>query len=262
MSFDPAISSSWYVVSTRAALRDGPREVPFCGSAVRVSDDDAPRVEPVHGGAPLPTLCQDGLVMAWYGPAGGEPRFRPAPTDTTGWTTRTFDMLPFKSRPDLVMRDLADIEHFSSVHLYQSIHESEPFRTDGPECSLTLDFGWPLVPKTPLTLPSRFQSKSTGVGYQVTQVSSLGGLLVSRHLVLPTPVDRDTIHVTLGLDLRAAGPLGRVLANALHPMIRAAFRRDVRMDAELWQALHRGEPSLESDALTRFETWAAQFAAA
>lgn len=254
---------SWYAAGLEADLSGGqapPRA--FCGGSLAVRDEDGELVARLDG-ARCPLVTVDGVVFVWFDASGRDPHYTPPALSRVGWgRTRTSELV-FQTRPELVMRDLADTAHFTHTHGYVGVSIEREFYAEGVHCGLQARFRRALVEGAEVTrLPGRFQSRCTGVGFQVTEVESPGGLR-TRHRVLPTPTTDGRCRVLLCVELRIAGvprrlPLGRRL---VHRTVQSAFERDVRLDAELWQsgvgpATDRGDATLN-----RYWDWVDRLAA-
>lgn len=215
----------------------------------------------------LPTCEQNGLVLVWVAPDGAAPDFEVPPVDAAGWTAPVFAAMDLATTAEVVMQDLADEDHFVTIHGYRGVSPLAPFSVDGA----SIEVGYDIVRRlgtAPVGYDQsvQFRSRAHGLGYQVTEVASFGGAVRSRHFVLPTPRDATTTRVTLGLSVRLGAP--RAGEDAPHPVARLlpwfvmrSFVHDVRRDAQAWIARYpvggrraRAEPSLRA-----FERWAAQF---
>lgn len=117
-----------------------------------------------------------------------------------------------------------------------------------------------------------FASEVHGLGYQLTEVIGPGGVVRTRHFVMPTPIDADTTRVGLGVSVRFEGALGRAIGafgklgrraaeRALEAFAMNAFRRDVGLDSRLWVSRYHLDDALPApDAeIARFRGWARQF---
>ena len=202
------------------------------------------------------------VVMVWHDPAGHGPRYElPDIGDPSfgAYTWRSFD-LPV--HPQHVMQDLADVDHFLSVHGYRSARVLKPTRADGHVLSFSAEVGWdPGLTALP-SIPVRFTSAAHGVGFQVTDVRAPGGLALSRHLVLPSPIDTHTTRLWLGLATRLSprlqarlGPASLLAERSLQAIVGLAFRRDVLRDASLWTARLHLPQAPTSEAHATFDRW-------
>ena len=204
-------------------------------------------------------------MYAWVDPRRKGAPFTLPHLEREGWTEMTFESIEVRTRPEVIMRDLADVLHFQTVHRYERVQVEEPLSLEGAHLRTQVAFHWDSgIPG--LTVPARFSSEVWGVGYQCTEVQMLGGRLQSRHLVLPVPLDGERCQVHLGVSVRIApGVLPSALLPAarflMHHFLRLSFRRDVARDTQLWvgapPASHQPDPG--DATLAAFSDWTRQF---
>lgn len=220
----------------------------------------------------VPVREQNGLVLAWFHPDGAQPTWEVPRVDEAGWSPPVFHSVDLPTSPHHVMQDLADLTHFETIHRYRDLVALTPVRFDGAGMQLVVRFGWDTGLPVVETLPATFASRCHGLGYQVTEVDTPGGLTRSRHFVLPTPLDRATTRVHLGLSVRFVGPAARVLDRVARPVRVAAergfrtfmdrmYRRDVARDARLWTERYHLDDTLPAPdpEIRAYRVWAAQF---
>ena len=266
--------AGWYALGPLAELSaDASWTGLLCGRALVVRRTQG-GLRATLSGEDTPVAEHAGLLVAWFHPAGLAPAWRLEEVEQDGaWTPMSFTRQQLPIRPLQVMRDLADLAHFESVHLYKKIVVTEPLATEGPRLRTSIDFGWDTgVPLLEWTVPAGFTSRAEGPGYQLTDVRVPMGQWVSRHLVLPTPLDEGRTALHLGLSIKLTGALGRLedrlgswllapLKAAIHAFVARAYLRDIGRDAELWVRLAEGRgPKAPLDpTLQRYHGWAAQF---
>jgi hypothetical protein len=267
MTTDEDFGTSWYCAALARELAPGRNKTgAFCGRSLRLRASTDGLVTATLAERPVPVRVHDEVIFVWHDPAGGPPRYELPILDDAGFTPRTFDFLDVQTSPALVMRDLADDEHFETVHRYRRVSIDEPFYVDGARCGLAFSFDWPLIlGSRVLTVRVQVRSMCCGLGYQRTTVSTLGGAMMSRHLVLPTPTEGANTRVTLGMDVRFQSVLSTLptIAPLGHAFARRAFARDVAADAANWQALATTPAKAEGahGPLATFWSWADQFRA-
>ena len=229
---------------------------PIAGAAGRLALDELPVIEAAGG------------VFAWYGPAGSAAGWTPAfPEAGPGWSPFTFQSFDLQTRPEVVMQDLADPSHFETIHRYADLDEKHPLSFEGPSFSVGYEFTWDAGTALASRLfpRMRFDSRVDGLGYQLTEVASLGGRMLSRHLVLPTPLDAHTTRVTMGLSTHVSGlpvpPGFRWLTQAaVEAFTWRIFHRDIGRDAAYWVDRYLPAPQQPLDERIRaYQGWVDQF---
>ena len=249
---------SWYFLAPASELpRHGPGlEVVAADRLITLRRDAWGRAQAQTSGAPIELRERGPMVLAWLG--GGTPSFEVEDFSCEGWLPMRWFHLDLETRPENVMRDLADLEHFESVHNYAQLELDQPFTCAGPTCSMALRFGWD-TGLGEVTLPARFWAQVEGLGVQRTLVESVAGRLYSRHLVLPTPRLGGVTRIHAGYSVKPprAGS-GWLEAQALIAYLGRSFRRDLARDAELWTARSTHRPQL-TPALARYREWLHQF---
>ncbi|EDM78480.1 hypothetical protein PPSIR1_33234 [Plesiocystis pacifica SIR-1] len=249
------ITPSWYFIGLARDARVGaaPRQSVVADRllTLRRGQDGEARAE--LAGVSLP-VCEYGpTLLAWLG--GGEPRFSVPSFSCAGWLPMRWFHVDLHTRPELVMRDLADIEHFETVHGYAQIEVEQALAYEGSACTMKMAFGWD-VGFAGLYIPSRLRSRVDGLGVQRTEVESLGGRLTSRHLVMPTPRLGGVTRVHAGYSVRLTdeGPLARAEAEVLLRYLGRSYRRDLERDAQLWRGESSHRPT-RRQAMDDYQRW-------
>lgn len=262
MSAPPPLAS-WYCAATlHEVQRAGTLRRPFCHRDL-VLEHRGGQLHATIGEQWVPVVVRDDAVMVWFHPEGEHPTFDLPVLARGRYSDSRFDFVHLATRPEHVMRDLADYAHFQGIHEYSEIEVEEDFSAAQHRCSLTVSFAREVIPGVEgSTLPSRFTSTCWGVGYQVTEVAAPGGVQ-SRHRVLPTPTLPGQCRVTLGVEVGLASPVGRIPGprRLLRRYVRGAFKKDVLMDAQLWVAVPGEQRDRQDETLARFWDWAGRFAA-
>lgn len=256
-------SRGWYCAALRRELvPDQIVERPFCERVLQLRATREGLVSAQMDGHQAPVRVHDDVVFVWEGSPGDVPSYELPDLDREGFSPSTFDVFDVPASPSLIMRDLADYEHFDHVHRYGRITIEEPFKADGACCSMAFSFDWPLVLGLNLiTTRARSRSVCFGLGYQLTTVVSLGGIFETHHRVMPTPTRHGQTRVTLGMEIRVRGPLGRLpmLGQIGHAFGRRAFQRDTATDAVGWRALSEHEAEHAQGTLASYWDWAGKF---
>jgi hypothetical protein len=259
MSQGLPVPAGWYALMPVARLEAGVfRELEFCGLTVLVGRSRGGAVSARSQGE-LEVLERAGMLFGWYHPEGAPSGFQLREVADPGWSPWSFQLQELAIHPLHVMRDLADLRHFETVHLYDNIHVREPLRAEGPRLHTRIDFGWDTgLPRVKATLPSSFVARVEGPGYQLTEVSTSPGLVGTRHLVLPSPAAEGRCRLFLGHSVRTAGAL-RPLRRLVHRAIGRAYVRDVGRDAQLWLSLPHAPLPTPDEHFRVFGDWAQQF---
>ncbi len=218
----------------------------------------------------LPVREQNGLVLTWVAPDGAAPDFEVPPVDEDRWTAPVFETLEVPTSAEVVMQDLADATHFTTVHGYRGVAPFEPFAAEGA----SIGVAYAIIRRLGTGLVGydqslRFRSRAHGLGYQVTEVASFGGAMRSRHFVLPTPIDGERTRLTIALSVRlgnddapvAPGRGPHPVATLLATPVMHLFKHDIRLDARAWVARYPIGDLVEPQEpdLRAFQRWATQF---
>src|SRR5690606_3122880 len=163
------VPPSWYFVAPADSLSVGGRtiEVVAGDRLLELRRDHHGTVLGRIADAPV-DLCERGpLVLAWLG--GGSPHFEVAGFDCADWTAMRMFHLDLPTTPAMVMRDLADIEHFEVVHGYTNVEVTQELRCEGASFTTELSFGWDTgIPNA--YLPTRLCARVDGLGVQRTEI--------------------------------------------------------------------------------------------
>ncbi len=254
---------SWYAAGLVKDLARGDAPArSFCGGQLAVEVRDGELIALLDG-TERPLTVVDDVAYVWFDAAERDPWFLPPTLARNGWSPTRTTELEFATQPELVMRDLADTAHFTHTHGYVGVSIEREFYADGVRCGLQARFRRAFVEGQELTrLPGRFQSRCTGVGFQVTEVETPGGIR-TRHRVLPTPTEAGRCRVLLCVELRILGvprrlPMGKRL---VHRTVQHAFERDVLLDAQLWESGVNRQADQHDATLSRYWNWVDRLAA-
>lgn len=215
--------------------------------------------------ASIPVVEHNGMILGWYHSEGEAPSWTPPVVENEGWTTPVFRTLEFETNPEVVMQDLADIEHFTTIHKYASVEQTEPMRSQ--EHELHVGYRMVRVLKV-LPVPTDFSSVVAGLGYQRTDVRTFRDNLQTRHYVLPVPVSATRIRLHLGLTIRIGDKPSPRYPRSIHPMawamvpvIMDSFVKDIHMDAWAWVRRYQVADLAVHDSpeMTLYHQWIRQF---
>lgn len=258
-----SIPASWYFVARADALTVGGRslEVVAGDRLLELWREADGQVRGRAAGHVIELSERGSLLFAWLG--GGEPSFEIAEFDSVDWTPLQMFHVDLPTSPSVIMRDLADVEHFSSVHRYVGVEVTEPLRFEGATYTTAIAFGWDTgIPHT--YLPARFRARVEGLGVQRTEVETLAGYLHTRHLILPTPrLSRVTrVHAASSVKIeRRFGRLEVGKAYALAAWVARSFRRGLERDARVWTGPRRSPSPGPNHGWQQFQRWSEQFEA-
>jgi nitrite reductase/ring-hydroxylating ferredoxin subunit len=200
-----------------------------------------------YGGAPprglraraYPVLVLHGLVLIWFQPRGREPSWRPPQPDMEGWSPFRLHRWTLRGHPQETTENSVDLGHFGVVHGYRNVQERAPARTSGPHLFTQYAFERNAIAVLGREVTTRevIDVHVWGLGYSIVAVTDMSFGLELRLLVLPTPLDAETIDLRIGLSVRDLSVSPRVPA-PLRRLPRAMTRR-LLSRALLW--IYRGE---------------------
>lgn len=269
-ALDP-FPTGWFCVGLSRELGRRPVRGRWCGRSLelrRVGGRPVARV--LDGGPPVPLVEQQDVVLGWFDHDEGVPAwFVPVPDDT-GWSPyagHRFD--PLRTHPQEVGENAVDVAHFTAVHAYQDVEVIEPPRADGPLLQVTYAFVRKALPLGITTRPIRaeFTIQTWGLGYSFVENHVPAYGLVTRQLVLCTPVDDGraelrlcgATHVDLPWVPRPLLPVARRFVRA---GLMRAFVQDVSDDFDIWEHKILVDPPrmVKGDGpITWYRRWCRQF---
>ena len=202
----------------------------------------------------------EGLVFAWHGIGGREPRWElPAPGGgADDWSDPEFWSVRFPGHPQETTENSVDLAHLRYVHGYDAVSAAGPVEVEGARLTSRFDFrrshrvagirlfAWDVSAVTHVH----------GLGYSLVEVREHSIGMDTRLWVLATPVDGALVELTLvsrvrritrprrpivGLRVLPAGPRTRLM----NRIVIAAQRRDVMQDVAIWgRKRYRPRPHL------------------
>ncbi len=202
----------------------------------------------------------EGLVFAWHGTGGREPRWElPAPAGgADDWSDPEFWSVRFPGHPQETTENSVDLAHLRYVHGYDAVSAAGPVEVEGARLTSRFDFrrshtvagirlfAWDVSAVTHVH----------GLGYSLVEVREHSIGMDTRLWVLATPVDGALVELTLvsrvrritrprrpivGLRFLPAGPRTRLM----NRIVIAAQRRDVMQDVAIWgRKRYRPRPHL------------------
>jgi len=235
------------------------------GACVRTGYDTKP--PPTCRAKAYPVHETHGAVFAWRDPQSREPWFDLPDGDYDGWTAlRTHCFSGLRSHPQETTENSIDIGHFAVVHEYENVSMNEPLRLDGAHLSVGYHFERRAMFRGGPRVSADIRIHVHGLGFSYVEVNMPAYGLRTRNLVLPTPVDGDSIDLRIGLRMRGAGPMRWLPAwfmdRALGPSAIRTYVNDVSQDYEIWANKRYVErpPLAEGDGpVPKYRRWAGQF---
>jgi hypothetical protein len=236
------------------------------GACVRTGYDT--KRPPACRSRAYPVREAHGAVFAWFDPHGREPWFDLPDRDYAGWTApRTHCFAGLRSHPQETTENSVDVGHFAVVHQYENVSMIEPLVFDGAHLTVGYHFERrPMFLGAPrVAADIRIHVHGLGVSFIEVTLPAYG--LQTRNLILPTPIDGERIDLRIGVSLRGAHRVMRLLPawlldRMLGPRAISAYLSDVRQDYAIWEnkAYVERPPLAEGDGpVTKYRRWVAQF---
>ena len=197
-----------------------------------------------------PTQEVSGLIFAWWGIGGREPRWdlHPDPPEADGWCAPNIQTLRFPGHPQETTENSVDLAHLRYVHDYDNVDRVAPMYAEGPYC--WSDFDFKSVRKVAkfasVTMDVSARAFISGLGYSLVNIRERSIGMDLRMWVLATPVDGNDIDLSLVSQVReirgpkrfVAGlgflPVG-MRAPIMNKIISLTQRHDVMQDIVIWQ---------------------------
>jgi len=209
-----------------------------------------------------------GAVFVHLDPHGRDPAWEIPDIDQTGWTPIRHRRIRLRSHPQEVAENSVDVGHFAHVHGYEEVRETRALTTSGP----LLRVGYGMRRRRPRALVFRdlaieFDIHQYGLGCAFVEARTSVGLL-SRQLVLVTPLGAGEVDLRIGCSVRRAEPgarsrlLGFFPAAWLAELAFRAFEKDVEQDLDIWNHKRFVHPPAlaEGDGpIGTYRKWARQF---
>ena len=217
-----------------------------------------------------------GLIFAWYGSGGRDPQWHlPDPPDAYDWHDPEICSLRFRGHPQETTENSVDIGHLRYVHGYGNVKRNGTVLVDGPRFESCFEFrrAQTFAGVKYFTYDVSAVANIYGLGYSIVEVHERCIDMRTRLWVLATPVDGDTIELTLANQLRSLRrPLRpfvglRFLPVGLRTRIMSKIlihyqKNDVLQDVVIWdRKQYRPQPALcRSDGeIGKFRHYCKQF---
>ena len=189
-----------------------------------------------------------GLVFAWRGAGGRPPQWAlPAAPEEAGWSDMEIRSVRFAGHPQETSENSVDLGHLRYVHGYDSVAGVGPVTVDGSRLSSRFDFrrAQTVAGVRIFTYDVSAVTHVHGLGYSFVEVSEHAIGMETRLWVLATPIDGETVEMTLVSQLRnLVKPKRPIVGMRFLPMrlrtrlmnkiVIAAQRHDVLTDVVIW----------------------------
>lgn len=222
-----------------------------------------------------PTQEWQGLILAWHDNAGSMPDWQIPDMDFEGWSEPQFADWTIASHPQEIAENSVDIGHFRYVHGYDEVKVFEEAQADGPV--LYGKYGMArmanFVGKNGRMVHIEFDFKEFGLGFAFVEATVQEYGLVSRHFVLPMPIDGKVIQLRIGVSVKMdfdpklihplLGLVPRPVLNYF--LLKGYFReytRDVTDDFNVWKNkayVHPPYLAKGDGPVVLYRKWAQQF---
>lgn len=220
-----------------------------------------------------PTKVTGGLVFCYYHPNRAVPTWEIEDLEEEGWTDFKIHTWTLKSNVVEITENSVDIGHFYWVHKYENPYIIHELKREGP--ILRASYGMKRLGKfgSVNELDTKFHIFQQGLGIAVvdTEVSPLN--MNTRHLVLATPIDGETIYLRIGAAVKEITqpskihPLAtlvpkQILMKIIHHQVFKGYIHDVFQDFEIWKNKKYVHPPLLAKGdgpIMQYREWAAQF---
>jgi hypothetical protein len=195
--------------------------------------------------------------------------------DEDGWSEPQFHEWQLNSNPQEITENSVDFGHFSLVHGYSEVKIINELKLDGP--FLNAKYGMSrLASFTGIggkQIHVEFEIFQNGLGYAAVEARVVEYGMVSRHYVMPTPINGTDIHLRIGVSVnKNISPskihplLGIIPKKLLFPLVKngyfKGYRHDVFDDFKIWKNKKYVDPPLLAAGdgpIMIYRKWAAQF---
>lgn len=224
-----------------------------------------------------PVKEQNGLIIAYHHESGvvEEPNWSIPVLAEDGWSETRFHEWQLNSNPQEIAENSVDFGHFGLVHGYTDVKTITPLELH--DQLLTAKYGMsrvaPIGGKSGKKVNVEFEIAQWGVGYAAVTAHVLEYGMVSRHYVLPTPIDGKNIFLRIGVSVnkditpsKIHPLLGVIPKSLLLPMIMKGYFKgyvnDVHDDFKIWKNKIYVDPPLLAAGdgpVVMYRKWAEQF---
>jgi phenylpropionate dioxygenase-like ring-hydroxylating dioxygenase large terminal subunit len=244
------------------------------GRCASLPDGYGGRIPPKLACHTWPTRVIDGLLLTWFDPAGGPPRWEIPAFDASGWRPRRLQRFEVRTHPQETGEGSVDLGHLRSVHRYLTAEAVGDLEIDGPRLAARYRATRRALPGMGRDVMTfEFAPELHGLGYSTVDVHVFDLDLRYRVWVLATPIDGE--HIDYHVGFRMAEParldalhplLGRLPRRLVVPILEnatfLAFESDVALDFPIWEnKAYVHPPALVAGdgPIGQYRRWARQF---
>jgi len=190
-----------------------------------------------------------GMIFAWWGSGGQAPQWHLPDEPPAGpeWTGLRSCTLRFRGHPQETTENSVDVEHLEYTHGYHDVEPTD-FSIDGAYLKSCFDFKMVRRIAGLVEIHSDVSAITHvhGLGYSFVEIHEKTVGMRARLWVLSTPVDGDSVDLTLVSQVREIRKPGRFLAGLaflpaplrhrlLNPFFIREERRFVLQDVIIWE---------------------------
>lgn len=217
----------------------------------------------------------NGVLLVYYDAEGRAPTWQVPPFAREGWTPLIGGLWRLHSHPQETTENSVDLGHLSWTHGYRSVEMLGDPVLDGPRLRARYAMRRPasLFGKSREGMLVEFDVQVFGLGYSQVEVHVPAFGVHSLHLVLPTPLDEESLElrgaVTMEpiarlqqihplLFLAPKGLLNRIIAHQTYK----GFAHDVQQDFPIWEHkryVHHPALAAGDGPIGKYRTWTRQF---
>ena len=191
-----------------------------------------------------------GLVFAWFGSGGRPPQWElPAPPPHgNDWGDMEFWSVRFAGHPQDTTENAVDLGHLRYVHGYGGVKEVGSVTVDGAWFKTSFDFtrAQTFAGLKCFTFDVSAETHLHGLGYSLVEVREHAIGMDTRLWVLTTPIDGETVEMTLVSQMRLLAKPRRPIfgmrflpvrlrTRIMNKIVIAAQKYDVLQDVAIWR---------------------------
>ncbi len=221
-----------------------------------------------------PTMEKNGLVLMYYHAHGKQPDWEIPEMDMNDWTRFRWVEYELRSHPQETTENSVDIGHFSETHGYRNVKViSKP---EFGAHHLKINYGMErdnFMGKGRKPVEIEFTGNVYGLGYSIVEAKTLNYGIVTRHFVLPTPIEDGKILLRIASSVKkiekssdlhtlAAVVPKPLLNNILSRIVFRGYKHDVSQDFKIWENKKYivQTPLAKGDGpIVLYRKWAQQF---